>query len=221
MASAKWSCKPQVTVALWLNSPVKRILKKLLHRFNKPVCWNLSIRAITDHLKEAPFRPITRAEVRQPSQYLPRLRKQRRCHRMNQRPPRMPPAPNKIQLFTIRSDRKRPVPSKISVSTDSLVVNILFNFGLTSEGSQIFAAHTAANVNKVLTITLDKKVISAPTINSAITGGEGTITGSFTADTANALADQPSNPAPCLFLSKLWKAEQWVQLLGKNRFARA
>ncbi len=80
------------------------------------------------------------------------------------------------------------LPSKISVSTDSLGGGYLIHFGLTSEASQIFAAHTAANVNKVLTITLDKKVISAPTINGAITGGEGTISGSFTADTANALA---------------------------------
>ena len=54
----------------------------------------------------------------------------------------------------------------------------------------MFASHTAANVNKVLTITLDKRVISAPRINSAITGGSGQITGSFTADEANALAIQ-------------------------------
>jgi len=79
-------------------------------------------------------------------------------------------------------------PAKISVSIDKLSGKYLIHFGLTPEASQIFATYTAANVNKVLTITLDKVVISAPTINSAITGGEGTISGNFTADSANALA---------------------------------
>ncbi len=80
------------------------------------------------------------------------------------------------------------VPSKISVSTDSLSGGYLIHFGLTDAASQIFASHTAANINKILTITLDKVVISAPRIDSAITGGEGTISGSFTAESANALA---------------------------------
>jgi len=79
---------------------------------------------------------------------------------------------------------------KVGVSPDSLTGNYSINFTLSPEGSQIFATHTAANVNKILTIVLDKRVISAPSINSAITGGEGVITGSFTADSANALAVQ-------------------------------
>jgi len=80
------------------------------------------------------------------------------------------------------------VPSKISVSLDKNNGGYLIHFTLTPEASQIFATYTAANINKVLTIVLDKKVISAPTINGAITGGDGTISGNFTADTANALA---------------------------------
>jgi len=78
----------------------------------------------------------------------------------------------------------------ISVSPSSLGNNYSIDFTLKPDGAEIFGAHTAANVNKVLTITLDKRVISAPTINSAITGGQGTITGSFTADDANSLAVQ-------------------------------
>lgn len=64
------------------------------------------------------------------------------------------------------------------------------DFVLSPEGTSIFANHTAANIGKILTITLDKRVISAPSINDAIPSGQGQISGSFTAETANALAVQ-------------------------------
>lgn len=63
-------------------------------------------------------------------------------------------------------------------------------FTLKDQGKQIFANFTSANVGKTLGIVLDKKVISIPTINSAITEGSGVIQGSFTIDSANALAIQ-------------------------------
>ena len=66
----------------------------------------------------------------------------------------------------------------------------VINFTLTSQGSQIFGAHTSSHVGQRLAIVLDKVVISAPTIDSAITGGSGTITGNFTQQTANDLALQ-------------------------------
>jgi len=64
------------------------------------------------------------------------------------------------------------------------------DFVLTSEGATIFAAHTAANIGKTLAIVLDKVVVSAPNINDAIPDGQGQISGSFTAESANALAVQ-------------------------------
>lgn len=64
------------------------------------------------------------------------------------------------------------------------------SFQLTSEGSTTFANFTSAHVGDVLAIVLDKKVISAPRIDSAITQGSGVITGNFTQDSANALAVQ-------------------------------
>lgn len=64
------------------------------------------------------------------------------------------------------------------------------SFELKDEGAAIFAKHTAANVGKYLTIVLDKRVISSPRINSAITGGKGVITGKFTSAEANAFAVQ-------------------------------
>lgn len=78
----------------------------------------------------------------------------------------------------------------VAISPDTLGTSYAIDFTLTPEGAQIFGAHTAANVGKILTITLDKRVISAPSINNAIPDGAGQITGSFTAESANALAVQ-------------------------------
>ena len=77
----------------------------------------------------------------------------------------------------------------VNVGTDQLGAPGI-DFVLSPEGTTIFAQHTAANVGKILAITLDKRVISAPSINSAIPDGQGQISGSFTADSANALAVQ-------------------------------
>jgi preprotein translocase subunit SecD len=64
------------------------------------------------------------------------------------------------------------------------------DFVLSPEGARIFADHTAANVGKILTITLDKRVVSAPGIEGAIPDGQGQISGAFTSESANALAVQ-------------------------------
>jgi len=77
----------------------------------------------------------------------------------------------------------------VSVQTSS-VGQYEIAFTLKSNGTQVFSDYTTANVGKYLAIVLDKKVISVPVINSAITGGQGVIQGSFTVDTANALAVQ-------------------------------
>ena len=66
----------------------------------------------------------------------------------------------------------------------------VINFTLTDQGSQIFGAHTSAHVGRYLAIVLDKTVISAPSINQAITSGSGQISGRFTQASANQLALQ-------------------------------
>jgi preprotein translocase subunit SecD len=63
-------------------------------------------------------------------------------------------------------------------------------FSLKSDATQLFADYTGSHVGQVLAIVLDKKVISAPKINSKIDKGSGIIEGNFTADSANALAIQ-------------------------------
>ncbi len=80
--------------------------------------------------------------------------------------------------------------ASVNVSQDTLGSKYIINFVLKSDGSKIFAEHTAANTGKFLTILLDKQVISAPIINDAITGGSGSISGNFTYESANAFAIQ-------------------------------
>jgi len=64
------------------------------------------------------------------------------------------------------------------------------SFVLSDAGKKIFSDYTSANVGKVLGIVLDKKVISAPSIQNAIPDGQGVITGKFTREEANNLAVQ-------------------------------
>jgi preprotein translocase subunit SecD len=77
----------------------------------------------------------------------------------------------------------------VNVTTDNTGAMVVA-FELKTDGASIFAEHTSQNVGKYLGIVLDKKVISCPSINSAITGGSGIIQGSFDYESANALAIQ-------------------------------
>jgi len=80
---------------------------------------------------------------------------------------------------------------EVQTGTQAGVANgYVIAFSLKSDATQLFADYTGANVGKTLAIVLDKKVISAPTINSKIDKGSGIIEGSFTSDSANALAIQ-------------------------------
>ena len=62
------------------------------------------------------------------------------------------------------------------------------NFTFDSVGARRFADVTNQNVGKRFAIVLDDKVISAPVIQTAITGGRGQISGSFNARSANDLS---------------------------------
>lgn len=62
------------------------------------------------------------------------------------------------------------------------------NFKLDNEGARRFGDMTKHNVGRVLAIVLDDKVVTAPVIRSAIQGGSGEISGSFTSASANDLA---------------------------------
>ncbi len=62
-------------------------------------------------------------------------------------------------------------------------------FSLDANGTQVFGNYTSTHIGKILGITLDKQVISVPSVNSAIESGKGVIEGNFTATAANDLAD--------------------------------
>ena len=78
---------------------------------------------------------------------------------------------------------------QVGVTTDG-IGNPRVIFELTPEGSIIFSEFTSANIGSMLAIVLDKEVISTPRIDDAITGGQGSISGNFTIDSANELAIQ-------------------------------
>ncbi|MDD3394945.1 MAG: protein translocase subunit SecD [Anaerotignum sp.] len=63
-------------------------------------------------------------------------------------------------------------------------VSLEFN----AEGKEKFAAATQENLGKKIMIVMDDAVISAPTVQTAITDGKAIITGSFTGESAENLA---------------------------------
>ncbi len=62
------------------------------------------------------------------------------------------------------------------------------NFTFDVTGARKFGEYTGAHIGEPFAIVLDNKVISAPTIQSAITGGSGIITGNFTLEESTNLA---------------------------------
>jgi len=62
------------------------------------------------------------------------------------------------------------------------------SFRFDTTGAQKFGKSTSENIGKRFAVVLDGVVITAPVINSAITGGSGIITGNFTSQEATDLA---------------------------------
>ncbi len=61
-------------------------------------------------------------------------------------------------------------------------------FELKPDAATFFANYTASHIGRPLCMVLDKKIVSCPTIRSAIPNGTGSISGNYTHDEANALA---------------------------------
>ena len=61
---------------------------------------------------------------------------------------------------------------------------------LNESGTQKFAEITSKNLNKAVSIKMDDVVLCSPKVQSVITEGQCTITGSFTAEEASVLANQ-------------------------------
>ncbi len=71
---------------------------------------------------------------------------------------------------------------------DNQTNETVVSFSLDRVGAKKFGKATSSGVGKQLAIILDGKIISAPTIQEAIVGGSGQITGNFTFQTATDLA---------------------------------
>jgi preprotein translocase subunit SecD len=83
--------------------------------------------------------------------------------------------------------------------------NAIVSLSFDRRGAQIFAQITEANVRKRMAIVLDGRIHSAPVINEKISGGQASISGSFTPAEANDLAvvlRAGSLPAPVLVLEQ-------------------
>ena len=74
--------------------------------------------------------------------------------------------------------------ANVSFQDGGVAVSFKFN----NLGAKKFGDVTKNNVGEQLAIVLDDEVISAPTIQSAITGGSGVITGNYTSESAQELA---------------------------------
>jgi preprotein translocase subunit SecD len=78
----------------------------------------------------------------------------------------------------------------VAVSRDT-VGAYQIDFTLKDTGKTVFADYTSKHIGDFLAIVLDGTIISAPSVNGAITGGSGQISGgNFTYETANNLAIQ-------------------------------
>lgn len=75
-----------------------------------------------------------------------------------------------------------------AVMTDTATGKPVVTLKLNEEGKQKFAEATEKNLNKVISIYMDEDLISSPTVESVISGGEAIITGSKTVEEASTLA---------------------------------
>ena len=77
----------------------------------------------------------------------------------------------------------------VLIDKSGVVSEFVVGLQFTDEGTAKFAEVTGANIGKIVYIIYDGQVVSAPQVKVAITNGEATISGSFTQESAQQLAD--------------------------------
>lgn len=112
--------------------------------------------------------------------------------------PNAPPPPRRLRLpmtefaqFLIVEERPEVTGNMVvdaSASPNSDGAGYQVNFAFDTTGARRFRDTTTQNIGRRFAIVLDDQIISAPTIQSPITGGSGRITGSFTPAEATELA---------------------------------
>jgi preprotein translocase subunit SecD len=93
--------------------------------------------------------------------------------------PGAPPEPPEIRQQTFKTIVQGKDLSTASVGFDQTTNRPEVIFAFKDEGAKAFGDFTQSNVGKYLAITLDKRVLSSPVIQSPILGGNGRITGRF------------------------------------------
>src|SRR5262249_33173574 len=86
----------------------------------------------------------------------------------------------------VRGDELTEAKPGFSPQTNEPIVEFMFN----TSGARKLGRFTSENGGKPFAIVLDDKVISAPRINTPITGGRGYIEGNFSPETSTKLAIQ-------------------------------
>lgn len=79
------------------------------------------------------------------------------------------------------------------------------DMGMNAQGAQVWARMTADNIGKSIAIVLDDMVYSYPRVNNEITGGRSTISGNFTSEEADDLANVLKSgklPAPAVIVQE-------------------
>jgi len=100
-----------------------------------------------------------------------------------------------INLYALKSNREDKAPiqgdviSDASQVFDQLGANPEVSMTMNSKGTKQWAKMTTANVGKFVAVVLDDYVYSAPRVNDAITTGRTSISGQFTIDEAQDLAN--------------------------------
>lgn len=93
--------------------------------------------------------------------------------------------------------------ARISVNPNDGTIEV--NVEMNSRGAEEWGNMTSENVGNFIAIAMDDKVFSAPVIRSAITGGQTSISGGFTNEEANDLANllnAGSLPAPIVIIEE-------------------
>jgi preprotein translocase subunit SecD len=77
-------------------------------------------------------------------------------------------------------------PSSLGVQPDQQTAQYVVTFGMKGAAASTLSSFTSSHIGQFMTITLDRKVISSPTINSTLPGN-GEIQGNFTLQSATQL----------------------------------
>lgn len=100
-----------------------------------------------------------------------------------------------ISLYAIKGNRENIAPLEgdviedASQQYDQLGANPEVSMTMNSRGSKIWGKMTTENVGKFVAVVLDDQVYTAPRVNDAITTGRTSISGNFTVDEAQDLAN--------------------------------